>query len=86
MPGIDHSGLARAVAIRSRFAEALARAKRAVAAEEKDDHAEAKRLWCIEMGDAFPCEEVLGADLRTAGCASVGTGDPLEIPRVPRDL
>jgi hypothetical protein len=41
-------------AIRSRFAEAHERAGRAVAAEVRGDHAEAKRLWRIELGDEFP--------------------------------
>jgi len=41
-------------AINSRFAEALSRAKKAIAAEELGDHTEAKRLWRIELGDEFP--------------------------------
>jgi Second Messenger Oligonucleotide or Dinucleotide Synthetase domain len=41
-------------AIASRFAEALERSKKAIAAEERGDHAEAKRLWRIELGDEFP--------------------------------
>lgn len=41
-------------AINSRFAEALDRAKRAIAAEGRGNHTEAKRLWRIEMGDEFP--------------------------------
>jgi hypothetical protein len=41
-------------AIRSRFAEALERAGRALAAEGQDNHTEAKRLWQIELGDEFP--------------------------------
>lgn len=41
-------------AISSRFAEALGRAKRAIAAEASGDHTEAKRLWRIELGDEFP--------------------------------
>ncbi len=41
-------------AIRSRFAEAHERAGRAIAAEERGDHTEAKRLWRIELGDEFP--------------------------------
>jgi Second Messenger Oligonucleotide or Dinucleotide Synthetase domain len=41
-------------AIRSRLAEALERSKKAIAAEERGDHAEAKRLWRIELGDEFP--------------------------------
>jgi predicted nucleotidyltransferase len=41
-------------AIRSRLAEALERAKRALEAEANSDHAEAKRLWRIELGDEFP--------------------------------
>src|ERR1039458_432856 len=41
-------------AIRSRFGEALTRAKSAVAAEAQGNHAEAKRLWRIELGDEFP--------------------------------
>jgi hypothetical protein len=40
--------------IKSRFAEALDRAKNALAAEERGDHTEAKRLWRIELGDEFP--------------------------------
>jgi hypothetical protein len=41
-------------AIRSRFAEAHERAGRAIAAEGRGDHTEAKRLWRIELGDEFP--------------------------------
>lgn len=41
-------------AISSRCREALDRAKRALDAESTGDHTEAKRLWRIEMGDAFP--------------------------------
>jgi hypothetical protein len=41
-------------AVRSRFDEALDRAKRALKAEESNDHAEAKRLWRVELGDEFP--------------------------------
>ncbi len=41
-------------AIASRFAEALERSKKAIAAEERGDHIEAKRLWRIELGDEFP--------------------------------
>jgi len=41
-------------AINSRFAEALARSRNAIAAEAQGNHAEAKRLWRIEMGDEFP--------------------------------
>jgi hypothetical protein len=40
--------------LKSRFSEALDRAKKAIKAEEQEDHAEAKRLWRIEMGDEFP--------------------------------
>jgi hypothetical protein len=40
--------------VRSRFDEALDRAKRALKAEESNDHAEAKRLWRVELGDEFP--------------------------------
>jgi hypothetical protein len=40
-------------AINSRFAEALERSKRALAAEAQGNHAEAKRLWQIELGDEF---------------------------------
>lgn len=42
------------VAIRSRFADALERSKKAISAETRGDHAEAKRLWRIELGDEFP--------------------------------
>ena len=41
-------------AIKSRFTEAIGRAKNALAAEERGDHTEAKRLWRIELGDEFP--------------------------------
>jgi hypothetical protein len=41
-------------AINSRFVEALDRSKKAIAAEERDDQTEAKRLWRIELGDEFP--------------------------------
>jgi hypothetical protein len=41
-------------AIKSRFAEALDRSKRAITAEAQGNHAEAKRLWRIELGDEFP--------------------------------
>jgi hypothetical protein len=41
-------------AIGSRFAEALDRAKRALAEEEVGNHAEAKRLWQVELGGEFP--------------------------------
>lgn len=41
-------------AIASRFAEALDRSKKAIAAEGRGDHTEAKRLWRIELGDEFP--------------------------------
>ncbi|MEZ5323389.1 MAG: hypothetical protein R2698_15190 [Microthrixaceae bacterium] len=40
-------------AFRARVAEAKARAVNALAAEERGDHAEAKRLWKIELGDEF---------------------------------
>jgi hypothetical protein len=41
-------------AIKSRFKEAADRAEQALAAEAQADHAEAKRLWRIELGDEFP--------------------------------
>jgi hypothetical protein len=41
-------------AISSRFTEALNRAKRALAEEEAGNHAEAKRLWQVELGSEFP--------------------------------
>lgn len=41
-------------AIKSRLAEAGDRAQRAIAFEESGDHAEAKRLWAIELGSEFP--------------------------------
>jgi hypothetical protein len=41
-------------ALRSRFAEALVRAERALGAEESEEHSEAKRLWRVELGDEFP--------------------------------
>lgn len=40
--------------INSRFTEALTRARRALEEEEAGNHAEAKRLWRIELGDEFP--------------------------------
>jgi predicted nucleotidyltransferase len=40
--------------INSRFAEALDRSKKAIAAEGRGDHAEAQRRWRIELGDEFP--------------------------------
>lgn len=40
--------------ILSRLSEALARARKALDAEAGGDHAEAKRLWKIELGDEFP--------------------------------
>lgn len=40
-------------AITSRFAEALDRSKKAIAAEDRGNHTEAKRLWRIELGDEF---------------------------------
>src|ERR1035437_4359401 len=42
------------VAIRSRFADALERSKKAISSETRGDHAEAKGLWRIELGDDFP--------------------------------
>lgn len=41
-------------AIKSRFDEALDRAKKAISAEAHGNHTEAKRLWRIELGDEFP--------------------------------
>jgi len=41
-------------AITSRFAEALDRAESAIAAEDRANHTEAKRLWRIELDDEFP--------------------------------
>jgi predicted nucleotidyltransferase len=41
------------IALRSRFSNAYARAVDAIAAEDEGDHAEAKRLWRIELGDSF---------------------------------
>ena len=41
-------------AIKSRSSEALERSKRALDAESRGDHTEAKRLWGIELGDEFP--------------------------------
>ncbi|EQD63239.1 hypothetical protein B1A_09231 [mine drainage metagenome] len=41
-------------AIKSRFSEALDRSKRAITAETRGDHTEARRLWRIELGDEFP--------------------------------
>jgi predicted nucleotidyltransferase len=38
----------------SRFNEATQRADNALAAESSGNHAEAKRLWRIELGDEFP--------------------------------
>lgn len=40
--------------IKSRFSEAHKRALLALAAEKSGNHAEAKRLWKIELGDEFP--------------------------------
>ncbi len=40
--------------IKSRFKEALERSGRALDAESRGDHEEAKRLWKIELGDEFP--------------------------------
>ena len=40
--------------LRSRLAEAYARSTRALAAEERGDHYEAKRLWSMELGPDFP--------------------------------
>ena len=37
-----------------RLQEAMQRARRAQSAEEVGNHAEAKRLWSIELGDEFP--------------------------------
>lgn len=39
---------------RSRLGDAKARADKALAAEAAGNHAEAKRLWKIELGDEFP--------------------------------
>lgn len=41
-------------AVVARFAEAHGRANRAIDAERRGDHTEAKRLWRIELGDEFP--------------------------------
>lgn len=41
-------------ALADRFANALARANSALIAEAAGNHAEAKRLWRIELGDEFP--------------------------------
>ena len=41
-------------AIVARLAEAHGRANRAIDAERRGDHTEAKRLWRIELGDEFP--------------------------------
>lgn len=41
-------------AVVDRFGNALARASSALAAEAGGNHAEAKRLWRIELGDEFP--------------------------------
>jgi hypothetical protein len=43
-------------AIKSRLNEAAARAQQALTAEAKGNHAEAKRLWRIELGDEFPMD------------------------------
>ena len=50
----DYLSNADRAAIKSRFSEALERSNRALAAESDGDHAEAKRLWKIELGDEFP--------------------------------
>lgn len=41
-------------AVISRFNEAKQRAEKALAAEDRGNHDEAKRLWRIELGDEFP--------------------------------
>lgn len=50
----DYLTSAARTAIKSRFSEALDRAKKALAAEDRGDHTEAKRLWRIELGEEFP--------------------------------
>jgi hypothetical protein len=41
-------------AITARFSEALERSRNAISAEAQANHAEAKRLWRIELGNEFP--------------------------------
>lgn len=50
----DYLTQAERTAINSRFNEALARSRNAIAAEAQGNHTEAKRLWRIELGDEFP--------------------------------
>jgi predicted nucleotidyltransferase len=50
----DYLTPAELAAINSRLTEALDRAQRAILAEGRGDHLEAKRLWRIELGDEFP--------------------------------
>jgi len=50
----DYLTQADRTAIKSRFAEALERTKKALTAEADGDHTEEKRLWRIELGDEFP--------------------------------
>jgi len=50
----DYLTSAARTAIRSRFSEALDRAKKALDAESRGDHTEAQRLWRIELGEEFP--------------------------------
>lgn len=50
----DYLTYAQRTAVKSRFADALTRANRAIAFETIGDHTEAKRLWRIEFGDEFP--------------------------------
>jgi hypothetical protein len=54
--GMLSSYLTRAAreALVNRFQEATQRANRAVSAEAAGNHAEAKRLWAVELGDEFP--------------------------------
>jgi hypothetical protein len=49
----DYLSRADLAAIKSRFSEALDRSSRALDAESNGDHAEAKRLWKIELGEEF---------------------------------
>lgn len=41
-------------AIKSRFAKSFERSQKAIVAEQRGDHAKAKRLWRIELGHEFP--------------------------------
>lgn len=50
----DYLNASELSALRSRLAEAYARSTRALQAEDRGDHYEAKRLWSVELGPDFP--------------------------------